>query len=890
MTPRPNVLDWQALDDAAAAQVRGLSVDLGDVRARAEARRRTAFWRNPRTLVPFVAACVAAVAVLVLLAVPSLQTARPAPATPPSGPATIPATIGEAPSWTPSVTARPIGRALYLVSSVDLGNGIPQTPWLVGADRHEFRTLPATGEVTATALSADGRLVAWTDGGDTTHALALHVLDVSTGRSVDTFVRSENGLDVDVRGLAFSPDGGHLLVTGTRQVGAAARVEPVVMLGNVTPRQVAAFPICSCVGGAAWDVTDGRIFVDGDTATVRAAQSAVGSAFRVSPLPAPDSVRPGSLGGPFPSGAAALPLVRAGVQHGLLTDELPQRPAQWAVDGSRDDGAVVQASYAVGLAVTSAGARVASSWTSQAQDNSKGGGEVVAVSLGGAGAGLVTRLDGQRTRVIALAAGLFDGATRPGTAVRAPWPVLDVDWWPWAAQAVVSWLRANLWLPIGAALVVAFVLPLVRPRRSRLGALYRAVGRAEPALIAVVALLAAGALALVVVPTAAPTVPAPTVPAPKTSGTDRFVVPRVIQDQRLVPARAFDTVGAPRTTRLSLLWNGPIAGRPGSYGLDAATGAWVRLDDLPGVTGTFGGVMNQLAVSPDGRWLTSGYTLVDLQTASVLRLPGKVDPFQGGRGGYAVLNDGRVVVVRPGSPLVTWTPPSRSPLVEGAVTGPTQLSLPEKLSSVRALSDGLLALSGWDGSQSQSVVGLLDPVQADRGGLLRVPGADDESVVASVVTGVGVRPLLPSATSGRIEVGGLPVLDVAGAVKAVDLVPGRVSTVVVARTADRFTLELGRGPLDLEAAVSGAAPAPLSAVSTVGLGLGLGLSADRLAAELHLAANVLATATPVDGSPGPWWAPLALSDDGRSRAQFVLVLAGFALFWLVLWRFAVRRG
>jgi hypothetical protein len=269
-------------------------------------------------------------------------------------------------------------------------------------------------------------------------------------------------------------------------------------------------------------------------------------------------------------------------------------------------------------------------------------------------------------------------------------------------------------------------------------------------LLAVVALLGRSA-----VPTEAP-------PATRPPAGAGPVLPRVFADQRLVPPRAFDAVGRPRTAAVGIVFLGTVAGRGGTYATDAATGATVRLDDLPDL----GGRDSELAVSPNGRYLVTQGSLVDLTRASVTSLTDLASRAGLDRPAIqlmpglqshsaAVLDDGTVVLASAdGAGRLYAFPPAGSGRPSGLVTGVPGVASVEAADGARVVVR-LFGAAGQDRELTRlvdlSVVPATTTVLADaQGGIVAVRG---RTVVRGGPDGL-VRAELGGAASGGAASGG----------------------------------------------------------------------------------------------------------------------------------------
>lgn len=827
----PSVQDL--LDDAAARAVDGLSVDPRAVVAAAEARRRTVVARRA----VLVAASVAALLVVALSLLPAVQRAAPQPAERPAGPGGVPRTLSVPPPWTPSVTEQPISRAVYLAATGDAADGSvvpaspdPGRPWLVGADGGQYRLLPVPvdGGASTVALSPSGRLVVWAAQGRYGSASRVSVVDVTTGRQRDVDLPGTWRRGLRVAGLAVSYDDRRVALSGWDSRGAGALVETLAVLdvasGAVT--QVCRTPGGQVAPAPAW-TRDGRIVAA--TACTGAAAGGVGVVR--APAAPPDAV----------ADFEALFLPVAASASAVSADGATRAgPARAPVDGARlrlvaggaDAGDVPFEGWAglAALAVTDRGT-VVSRWRSQPVGGIDrfGPADVARVDARTGAVEVLTAVDGVSARVVAAAADVV-AAGRPVDGA-APGPrVLDVRWWSWWLRGAVGWVAGApvvLWVVLGLVgyLVVARRIP-VRARTTGF------------------VLLVAAALAWAVVPAA---VPDGAAPAPRPA-VDRAVLPRVLTDVRLVPPRAFDAAGRPRTTAVGLLYAGVLAGRAGLYGTDAATGTWVRLDDLPGVgPGGTGADDPSGAVSPNGRYVLVGVHLVDLVTARVrpvdLDTPNGTMPSPLSTG-TAVLDDGTVVATpADGEGTLRVVAPGAGRAVRvGAVTGVSSLAaqagssvvvrffarsagdLPEDLTSVVDLGVSPPAVTALGAGQSEPV-----------------------AVSGPTVVRAGVDGLTVQRGPQRGGAGAPVAVRQPGATDALWVSPaaGPDVVVTVGSTADD-DLALIRTPL-----TPGAEPQPLTRIEIARA------EGERLRSDVVMpAAGVVALATPVDVPPEPWWAAL----------------------------------
>lgn len=704
------------LDDAADEAVAGRGLDPAAILARAQRPEYrpglrplvglgAPRWRAPRGLPRqplarglLVAASLVAVATLLLALLPVAQRALPQPADVPRTPAGVPRSLVTPPGWIPTVTERPVSRALYVVSAAGPVNdgpeydGLvapPRGPWIVGADGGELRALPVdasvgANDVRALALSPDGRWVAWTTSGRYGSSTRLDVVEVRTGarRTLDLPGSGRRGFDV--LGVAFSPDGGRLALWGT-DTGAGVQTTRLAVLdvraGTHLPLTRGAAgttgPTCRFDGEeytgyvAAWVPDPARgtatlltpgceVEPDGDPVLgVRIAGGVVTVSGTLAPRPQ-DAEDPVGLGSPVGSGGPAAVVDAGGTRYSVTV------PAGSADQAVRDlvatgpDGAtrtVLALGRPAGAKVLAAVPRgvLVSRWTADGvrPDGQFGPAEVILVRPDGT-TEQVTETDVQ-ARVAAVAGAAFDGG-RPvdGTATRPR--LLDLGWWTWVAGGLVVTV-ADWWVwSVAFWLVVVFVgVPLAQRLLTRLVLLRRrrraaAQGTAPSADEAMPRAVRLGPALVVLVLAALTMVPAPDAPrAAASAGASGTVVPRVIRDQALVPPRAFDEVGVPRTTAVGIVFSGTVAERPGLYATDAATGQVVRLDDLPGLAddpGSPSWFASGVAVSRNGRYVTDGAVYVDLARGTAVHLgSGSADSSRPSQNldGIAVLDDGSLV-------------------------------------------------------------------------------------------------------------------------------------------------------------------------------------------------------------------------------------------------------
>lgn len=529
--------------------------------------------RRPWVAVPALVALAAVLLLTVVAGLPSFRLADPSPATTPSGPGALPATLWAPPPGTPSVGDAPISRAAYVLSALDGAAG-----WrvaVVGADRGEYRLLPYGEADDGFSLSADGRTAAWLRAnGDGGHLVV--VLDLTTGRTREVRVPGQFGRGVTVDHLAVSPTGDRVLLVGGDPFGGGLGFASayLVDLRSGTPTRLT-LPL----EGVAW-TSDGRpvLAVPPEPLVDR-------SVVPAGALVAPDRAagREGGLGGIGPGEGLVVSQdgrtryeVRSAVQDSSGTVEdwtvqltgdrsanLPlgsgvQLSPLAALPGDRlvlrlwEAGEIPAAPQAVRVRLVGADGTLTE--VSRTADGAKAGVDVVAVARDVAAGGVVT----------------------PG--VRPEYGPRDVTWWAWYARQV---LPVVPWVLVGVLLLVLIVdgrrvlaLPVRTARRA--GRLVRGHRRSVLAT-----LLGLAGIALSLAPGRVDAAWLGSAPSP--SADARAVRPEYLWDQTIVPSRAFDTAGRPRTHAVTTLWAGTVAGREGWYGTDAGTARIVRLDDVPGL-------------------------------------------------------------------------------------------------------------------------------------------------------------------------------------------------------------------------------------------------------------------------------------------------------------------
>lgn len=703
-------VDRDALDAAAALAVAGLVVDLAGAEQRAVQRRRDAVRRRLALV-----AVAAAVILLSFTLTPAATLVPPLPASVPSGPATLPRTVEQAPQWIPTADRDPLGRAIYVLQTdlLTVGQDAVETtyggPVLVGADGAGYRRLPGAGQVLAVALSPDGRRVGWVaDGDDVTE---VKVLDLRTGRTRSGVLPSAFGRGVAVSALAFSPDGARLAVGGTELFGGGPG-QPAVFVLDADSASVQQ-ECHGCGDGAlAWSaagsvlVTEGSPLVRNGGGFMPAAENSGLGATRLDALRPPAVV---SAGGDLrwwvtdkASDGQEVPLVLRRTGGG--------QPVREVADLGTWLGAVALADTRRGVLV--------SRWRA-------GGGELVAVgdtgrtTLRDAGpVDLLTRSSGPA--VVAVASGLLAEAV-PGAGPTAPQEWRSLAWYRWQTVQLWRGLPSGWWL----APLLLLLVPAVRRRLAGPGHAVLAVHRRTAgSTVAVVGLAVIGAGGVLTGTLVLPTQAAPVEPGEARSP----VLPESLQLQSLLPPRAFDQAGEPRTRRISLMFSATLGGNPRLLGVDADTGTLVRLDDLPGVPGSGEATMFAVSgaqsggISPNGRFVALGPLVIDLQTATAR----KVAEAGESTGGAAVTDDGTLLAVVPGTKnrITIARPGEPGRTLEGS----------EGTFSLEPSADGYVVARflGSTSDQPEALVDVIDPVgRRYLGRLARV----EQSVPVTVVGG-----------------------------------------------------------------------------------------------------------------------------------------------------------
>jgi hypothetical protein len=723
-----SALDRDAMDGAAASAVAGLTVDLlGAQRLVVERRRR----RTRRWL-----AAAAAVLLLALTLTPVAALVPAVPASVPAGPARLPRTVAEAPAWIPTVAESPIGRALYVVQLDPLTLNRPQgrllDPVLVGADGDGYRRLPASGQIRTVALSPDGRRVAWVDGDGLTPWSRVRLLDLRTGRVSGQDLVGRFGRGVWASTLVFSPDGTRLALSGVDQF-AGGRSPAVYLLDAGTGRVIGG---CACGGsggldqGVAWSA-DGRVLTALGAPGVPDGGVMPNLGERFWGGHQPDAAQPSNA---VSATGAQRYWVDAASVPASTEQQPPARLQRTALDGtSRQVAELGRVRGAVALADSPRGVLVAR-WRSD-------GADLVAVRSDGAD--LVAVRDDGRVEVltgssgpvmVAVAAGLVaDARPAPGVSPSPGWR--SISWYRWQAGRGWSDVRGGWWL------LAALLLPVPAVRRVMARILTPPAVRSTPILAAVAVLGAVTLAAGIVLPTEAP----PQAVAP--GGARTPVLPSVVRVRALLPPRAFDAPGRPRTRRISMMFGGFYDGRQRLLGVDADTGTLVRLDDLPGVPHSGEATMFLVSgrrsggISPNGRDIALGPLVIDLQTATARRVA------EAGQstGGDAVTDDGTLLAVVPGTKnrVTIARPGERGRTLEGS----------EGTFSLEPSGGGLVLtrLMGGSGRKDDELVDVIDPVNGRYLGPLK---GLEQAVPAAVLgtAGSGAAPVVFSVApqSGRL--------------------------------------------------------------------------------------------------------------------------------------------
>ncbi|WP_088287126.1 hypothetical protein [Kineosporia sp. A_224] len=537
------------LDEAAArALVRDAvpPVDPALALARAAVRHRTVVRRRTA----LAAAIGAAATVLAVLAGQWLgvdPTPRPAPPAAPGTPRGLPDRWWTPPVWTPSVTQAPIEAASLLLETPvaadepDAGGAWVQPGVVaVSADGRDYRRIPLGPQASTVALSPSGRRVAWfePEPGARVPVVELVVLDLATARSTRTPVH-----DATPRSLSWLP--GERAVAVTVLVSSGGSTESVGLLVDLDAGAGPPSQACRC--GA-----DGLLVAD-PTGTLRTVGE-IGDA-------------PGAV--PLGVGTAAADMLGSLASRAVVISPDGRRAA--SVPGFRP---VTWTSRGVLLVDGRPGEAASGLWL---------------FPPGSAGAQQVSRGSGGATVIAAArdlaASGIVVRGVEPGDSRRSR-AYLGYRW-------RVSSVHENLtddpdrWIIGTCAVLTALVLagppPVRRRRRARAvpGApaapstrrrLPRPTRRGLLATAGFVVL--ATWLTPLLLPAAGPPVRDAS-PAASVSVTP--LLPARVVAPAVEPALGLDGTGRVRTHRLTAAFTGTLAGRPGVYGLDAESGALVRL-------------------------------------------------------------------------------------------------------------------------------------------------------------------------------------------------------------------------------------------------------------------------------------------------------------------------
>lgn len=165
---------------------------------------------------PVIAVTVAASLVLLVALAGVLAVSRRTPVQPARGDGALPSRIVVPPVGTPLVTEQPIDRAAYVIAANDLRRSTfsrGTAPVVVSADGGQYRVVPWHDDDHGLSLSPDGRRLAWVQGQALQVVTRTVVLTLATGQ-VDQVPDAPTAAD----GTAWSDDGTHLLVWGSRRV------------------------------------------------------------------------------------------------------------------------------------------------------------------------------------------------------------------------------------------------------------------------------------------------------------------------------------------------------------------------------------------------------------------------------------------------------------------------------------------------------------------------------------------------------------------------------------------------------------------------------------------------------------------------------------------------
>lgn len=454
--------------DAALASRPGVDVDAVLVRARGHvraARRRRA------------ASVVLAAAAVVVLVV-GLQVggghllgsgARGVrPAAPHEGAVAVPTVIFAPPAWTPSVTDRPVPRAVYLLQSTWVADDAPYAttpvPVVVSADDGSYRALPTEASGGTVALSPDGTRVAWRrDAGVGAAGEAVVVLELASGVTRAFDVPSPSGQGASVGAVTFTPASDAVVIDASEPVGdVRSRALYLALPRDLRDVRPGAVPdwrqVCACSGPLGW-ADDGTLLVASGITSAAAGNGA--------PIAAP--VRAVVVGDeaashPGPNGTgvdAQSTLLRIGGQ------DLVVEPGDGPVTVRAAGGAALSTvppfadrsdptTVWQGAVVAAAGrSLVLSRWEGKADGAASG--TVQRVDLADLRAPRVSTLsaaDGGRVSLVAAAGLLVTRADARQLKASAPARAADPDWWRYQVDRGTGAARDGLLGGGGMLLIV----------------------------------------------------------------------------------------------------------------------------------------------------------------------------------------------------------------------------------------------------------------------------------------------------------------------------------------------------------------------------------------------------------------------------------------------------
>jgi hypothetical protein len=262
------------LDDAADLAMAGRRVDPVVVLATvAEQDARPLLVRRRRPVLTGIAVAASLLVLIAVLVAGRTSSPSPAERPPTLGPTGLPTRLETPPPWTPLVTEHPIEAASALFADpVVHGLGSGTGLFVLSADGRDYRRLPWSGGQAdgLTAISADGRWVAWVEGSPEqplSPVLTVHVLRLRDG--LHHVVRlPDRGLGGSVDLMVFRPDDSGLLVQGGMSTSDTADVSATTW--RVDLRSGQAGQECSCLTALGVD-RGGRLYAKAGERTSTAA-------------------------------------------------------------------------------------------------------------------------------------------------------------------------------------------------------------------------------------------------------------------------------------------------------------------------------------------------------------------------------------------------------------------------------------------------------------------------------------------------------------------------------------------------------------------------------------------------------------------------------------------